>query len=80
MKMGGTHEQSPADGRGERFDGIGIQLSEEQTEQDFDGAEEEIASALSLPLLPPVENRFVKLKKGRLLFMQRSDNSSKNRR
>ena len=56
-EVGGTHEQSPADGRGERFDGIGIQLSEEQTEQDFDGAEEEIASALSLPLLPPVEKQ-----------------------
>ena len=39
------------------FDGIGIQLSEEQTEQDFDGAEEEIASALSLPQLPPVEKQ-----------------------
>ena len=56
-EVGGTHEQSPADGRGERFDGIGIQLSEEQTEQDFDGAEEEIASALSLPQLPPVEKQ-----------------------
>ncbi len=56
-EVGGTHEQSPADGRGERFDGIGIQLSEEQTEQDFDGEEEEIASALSLPQLPPVEKQ-----------------------
>ena len=56
-EVGGTHEQSPADGRGERFDGIGIQLSEEQTEQDLDGAEEEIASALSLPQLPPVEKQ-----------------------
>lgn len=56
-EVGGTHEQSPAEGRGERFDGIGIQLSEEQTEQDFDGAEEEIASALSLPQLPSVEKQ-----------------------
>ena len=56
-EVGGTHEQSPTDGRGERFDGIGIQLSEEQTEQDLDGAEEEIASALSLPQLPPVEKQ-----------------------
>ena len=41
-----------------RFDGIGITIKQrEQTEQDFDGAEEEIASALSLPLLPPVEKQ-----------------------
>ena len=53
--LGGTHEQSDDDGRGKRSEGIGIQLIEE--EQDLSEAEEEIASALSLPELPSVEKQ-----------------------
>ena len=52
--MGGTYEQSDSDGRRERIDGIGIQLTEET---DLSEAEEEIASALSLPELPTVERQ-----------------------
>ena len=53
--LGGTPEQSDVDGRRNRSAGIGIQLIEE--EQDLSEAEEEIASALSLPELPSVEKQ-----------------------
>ncbi len=53
----GTHEQPDTDGGGNRADGIGIQLSEETTEQDLSKAEEETASALSLPEFPTVEQQ-----------------------
>ncbi len=52
VSMGSTHEQSDGDGRGDRIDGIGVQLTAEATEQDLSEAEEEIASALSLPEYP----------------------------
>lgn len=52
-----THEQPDADGGGGRADGIGIQLREETTEQDLNEAEEEAASAFSLPELPTVEQQ-----------------------
>lgn len=52
VSMGSTYEQSDGDGRGDRIDGIGIQLTAETTEQDLSEAEEEIASALSLPEYP----------------------------
>lgn len=52
VSMGSTHEQSDGDGRGDRIDGIGVQLTAETTEQDLSEAEEEIASALSLPEFP----------------------------
>ena len=52
-----THEQPDADGGGSRADGIGIQLREETTEQDLNEAEEEAASAFSLPELPTVEQQ-----------------------
>ena len=44
-------------GRGDHTDGIGVQLIPETTEQDLSEAEEEIASALSLPELPTVERQ-----------------------
>ena len=47
-------EYAEDNGRGEHLEGIGIQLSEDTTEQDLSEAEEEIASALSLPDLPTV--------------------------
>ena len=50
--MDGAHEQSEGDGGREHPAGAGIQLTEEQ---ELDEAEEEIASALSLPELPTVE-------------------------
>ena len=53
--MDSTHEQSDSDGRRERAEGIGIQLTEE--EPDLSEAEENIASALSLPELPSVEGQ-----------------------
>ena len=52
VSMGSTHEQSDGDGGGDRLDGIGVQLTVETTEQDLSEAEEEIASALSLPEYP----------------------------
>ena len=50
-----THEQPDTDGGGNRTDGVGIQLSKETTEQDLNEAEEEAASAFSLPELPTVD-------------------------
>lgn len=55
--MGGTPEQPDGDGRGDRLEGIGVQLTEPATEQDLSEAEEEIASAFSFPDLPTVEQQ-----------------------
>ena len=55
--MGGTPEQSDRDGGGNRAEGIGVQLTADTTEQDLSEAEEEIASAFSLPSLPTVEQQ-----------------------
>ena len=55
--MGSAPEQSDGDGRGDRLEGIGVQLTEPTTEQDLSEAEEEIASAFSLPDLPTVEQQ-----------------------
>ena len=55
--MGGTPEQPYGDGRRDRFEGIGVQLTETTTEQDLSEAEEEIASAFSFPDLPTVEQQ-----------------------
>ena len=55
--MGGTPEQPDGNGRGDRLEGIGVQLTEPTTEQDLSEAEEEIASAFSLPDLPTVEQQ-----------------------
>ena len=50
--LGSSDEQHPEPGRGDRAGGIDLQLIEETTEQDLTEAEEEIASALSLPEYP----------------------------
>ncbi len=55
--LDGTHEQPDSDGGRNHTEGIGLLLSEETTEQDLSEAEEEIASALSLPELPTVEKQ-----------------------
>ena len=55
--MGGAPEQPDSDGRGNRLEGIGVQLTEQTTEQDLSEAEEEIASAFSFPDLPTVEQQ-----------------------
>ena len=55
--MAGTPEQSDRDGGGDRAEGIGVQLTADTTEQDLSEAEEEIASAFSLPSLPTVEQQ-----------------------
>lgn len=55
--MGSTSEQPDGDGRRDRIEGIGVQLTEPTTEQDLSEAEEEIASAFSLPDLPTVEQQ-----------------------
>lgn len=55
--MGDTPEQSDRDGGRDRAEGIGIQLTADTTEQDLSEAEEEIASAFSLPSLPTVEQQ-----------------------
>lgn len=58
--MDGAHERSEGDGGREYLAGTGIQLTEEQ---ELDEAEEEIASALSLPELPTVEMQKRKIEK-----------------
>ena len=50
--LGSEDEQHPEPGRGDRVGGIDLQLIEETTEQDLTEAEEETASALSLPEFP----------------------------
>ncbi len=55
--MGSAPEQPDGDGRRDRAEGIGVQLTEPTTEQDLSEAEEEIASAFSLPDLPTVEQQ-----------------------
>ena len=55
--MGGTSEQSDRDGGRDRAEGIGVQLTADTAEQDLSEAEEEIASAFSLPSLPTVEQQ-----------------------
>ena len=55
--MGGAPEQPDSDGRGNRLEGIGVQLTETTTEQDLSEAEEEISSAFSFPDLPTVEQQ-----------------------
>ena len=55
--LGGAHEQPESNGGGEHLTGIGIQLSEEKTDTGLSEAEEEIASALSLPVFPTVEQQ-----------------------
>ena len=55
--MGSAPEQPDDDGRGDRLEGIGVQLTEPVTEQDLSEAEEEIASAFSFPDLPTVEQQ-----------------------
>lgn len=55
--VGSTYEWADGNGGREHLDGIGIQLNEETTEQDLSEAEEETASALSLPDLPTVEQQ-----------------------
>lgn len=52
--VGSTYEQSDIDGGREHLEGIGVQLSEETSEQELSEAEDETASALSLPELPTV--------------------------
>lgn len=55
--MGGAPEQPDDDGRGDRLEGIGVQLTEPTTEQNLSEAEEKIASAFSFPDLPTVEQQ-----------------------
>ena len=55
--MGGAPEQPDGDGRRDRLEGIGVQLTEPTTEQDLSEAEEEIASAFSFPDLPTMEQQ-----------------------
>ena len=68
-----TYEQSDGNSGREHFDGIGIQLIEDTSEDQLSKAEEEIASALSLPELPSVneqkreiENRIASLYAGEI--------------
>lgn len=55
--MGSAYEQPDGDGGRDRLDGIGVQLTGDTTEQDLSEAEEETASALSLPELPTVNEQ-----------------------
>ena len=68
-----TYEQSAGNSGREHLDGIGIQLIEDTSEDQLSKAEEEIASALSLPELPSVneqkreiENRIAALYAGEI--------------
>lgn len=60
-EVGSPHEQPDGHGGGNRLDGIGVQLSEETTEQDLSEAEEQIVSALSLPALPTAKAQIRKI-------------------
>ena len=68
-----TYEQSDSNSGREHLDGIGVQLIEDTSEDQLSKAEEEIASALSLPELPSVneqkreiENRIASLYAGEI--------------
>ena len=68
-----TYEQSDGNSGREHLDGIGVQLIEDTSEDKLSKAEEEIASALSLPELPSVneqkreiENRIAALYAGEI--------------
>lgn len=68
-----TYEQSNGNSGREHLDGIGVQLIEDTSEDQLSKAEEEIASALSLPELPSVneqkreiENRIAALYAGEI--------------
>ena len=68
-----TYEQSDGNNGREHLDGIGVQLIEDTSEDQLSKAEEEIASALSLPELPSVneqkreiENRIASLYAGEI--------------
>lgn len=56
-ELDSADEQPSQPGGRDHTDGIGVQLTEETTEQDLDTAEAEIASALSLPELPTVNRQ-----------------------
>ena len=71
--MDSTYEQSDGNSGREHLDGIGIQLIEDTSEDQLSKAEEEIASALSLPEFPSVneqkreiENRLAALYAGEI--------------
>ena len=71
--MDSTYEQSDGNSGREHLDGIGIQLIEDTSEDQLSKAEEEIASALSLPEFPSVneqkreiENRIAALYAGEI--------------
>lgn len=55
--MDSTYEQSDGNRGREHLDGIGVQLVEDTNEDQLSKAEEEIASALSLPELPSVNEQ-----------------------
>ena len=68
-----TYEQSDGNSGREHLDGIGVQLIEDTSEDQLSKAEEQIASALSLPELPSVneqkreiENRIAALYAGEI--------------
>ena len=68
-----TYEQSDGNSGREHLDGIGVQIIEDTSEDQLSKAEEEIASALSLPELPSVneqkreiENRIASLYAGEI--------------
>ena len=55
--MDSTHERTDGNSGREHLDGIGIQLVEDTREDGFSKAEEEIASALSLPEYPTADEQ-----------------------
>ena len=72
-RVDSTYEQSDGNSGREHLDGIGVQLIEDTSEDQLSKAEEEIASALSLPELPSVneqkreiENRIASLYAGEI--------------
>ena len=71
--MDSTYEQSDGNSGREHLDGIGVQIIEDTSEDQLSKAEEEIASALSLPEFPSVneqkreiENRLAALYAGEI--------------
>ena len=62
--MDGTHERTDGNSGREHLDGIGIQLVEDTREDGLSKAEEEIASALSLPEYPTANEQRRQIEEG----------------
>ena len=73
--MDSTHERTDGNSGREHLDGIGIQLVEDTREDGLSKAEEEIASALSLPEYPTADEQRRNIEEGQLPLCRRNPDS-----